>query len=748
MNKISKVCFIIMGGLLSLSIPTFFTVSSLLSHKSKITPAKAAISELAPTNLTLTPVNNEDVKDLADGSYYFMAVVNELYYTGSSVYEGALYAYDETEVTEVPISIGSDLSINIDENLPAVIASMVEFRTPDADSFDIINKSIYRYIGADFNSYYNDWYFTSGVERQYSTFGFAQNNDEQSYTVSITSDYNGDMVTGYLYYNSNHAFEFNQNDASKVCIYQLPDGFYEEYSWSAKLNAITDADNADDLLETWQNLPVYEKDNLFMNFFEGEGDDSGSGSNEGPDYNQYNGVLAEELQALTVKYKLYKTIVGAEYEHPFACKDIDENIAIDNGQGTISGFSTINRLVYMVESDEPYNYYSSFKVNPTGSYLFAYESDDGISANFTGKTVHFYYGLGRYESTLSSEPLTVTFREKQNNGSLPDEEPVPAELIYDINTATGQTSSTEYNFDDCFMLESIPEGYDIAVVTEGFYEAYSSFIEEEPEGFPLNLVHYFSENKPIEYASDENGENTRIMGETTYYILYRLSGNMYSLFSDCCGYKTFTTGEESSTSYLVKAENYESYIEFKESDRFAQYINDCEGYYNGFYDTIISEINELSEPVDYDEFREKMSIADRWYIEASRIMLLYDYYINDYSSSRTMEVVETLNEGLDAFVIEYTPLDREAVDDYVDTNLVIFEDTYVLYSTQEDAARRMVDYFNSLIDYYLFTGDLTGAIAILKSYTDDIYECDDYNEIGTYETNYRIEIKDWFIEHA
>ena len=81
-------------------------------------------------------------------------------------------------------------------------------------------------------------------------------------------------------------------------------------------------------------------------------------------------------------------------------------------------------------------------------------------------------------------------------------------------------------------------------------------------------------------------------------------------------------------------------------------------------------------------------------------MLLHDYYINDYNSSRTLAVVESLNDGLDAFVEEYVPLDKEAVDNYVDSNMTDFQETYMLYFTQEDTARRMVDYFNNLINYY------------------------------------------------
>lgn len=745
MNKISKVCFILMGGLLSLSIPTYFAVSSFLHHEQKINPAKAAISELEPTNITLSPVAEIDPLDLADGSYYFMVAFNELNGAGSNEYEGALLAFDETYMA-LPINIGSDLSINIDDNLAGVIAGILEFEIADSTSYSVINKSAYRYLGAQYYQYYSSWDIILSVDRPTSEFVFSLNNDQMTYSINVTGSSDGASNGASLYYNENHNFELNENEASKVCLYRLPEGFFEEYSWSAKFSAIEQTDNADDLLEMWQNLTIYEKENLFSNFFEGDYEDSGS--QQSPDYGGYSGELAGELINLQQKYSLYKTIVGAEYQYPFACKNIDEDISIDNTSGTINGFSSINRLVYIVDEGETYLSYVNFKLSPTGSYTFAYEGDDGISADFAGKTVNFYYGVFNYKTTLSTEPLTVTFSVKQEVGSLPNDDPLPAEFIYHINTSTGDTSSIEYNFNDCFMLESIPNGYDIAIVTESFYDTFSYALDEQTEDtFPLSIVHYFNENKPISYAYDENGEVNYIEGETTYYILYRLSGNSSALFSDCCGYKTFTTGIEPSYEYLAKADNYNAFNELKESDRFSQYISDCEAYYNSFYDSIYNEIDSFEEPVQYEEYTQKISFEDRWYIEASRIMLLYDYYINDYNSSRTLAVVESLNDGLDAFVEEYVPLDKEAVDDYVDSNMTDFQETYMLYFTQEDTARRMVDYFNNLINYYFFTGDLTEAIVILKTYTEDVYACEDYNEISTYETNYRSEIQDWFIAH-
>ena len=736
-----------MGGLLSLSIPTYFAVDSLLSHKPKMAPAKAAISELDSTDITITPVSTDDVTTLADGSYYVIAVINERN-DGGERYEGALYGHCGYSYREIPIAINDDLSIDIDNDLAGVIASIVEFRAPNADTFDIVSMSGYRYLGASlFQTHDDSWYFESTVSRPETPFVFTQNDDQKSFKVSVNGDDGGTPVTAFLHYNDEHEFEFNQSESSNICIYRLPDGFFEEYSWSPKFNAITSTDNADDLLEMWQNLPIYEKENVFNSFFEGDSD--GSGSQQASDYTVYDTELASELVALQNKYNLYKTIVGAEYDRPFACKNVDENIVVDNKTGTISGFSSINRLVYSIDYGYGYNSYTGFNINKTGTYSFVFNNDDRLSEDFIGLTVNFYYSVSNYEKALSSEPLTITFSEKRSKGALPQEEPVAAELTYDFNTVTGETHTIEYNFDDRFMLESIPEGYDIAVVTESFYEAYSSILEEETEDtIPLNLVHYYSENQPIEYADDEYGEPTNIYGETTYYILYRLSGDSYSLFSDCCGYKTFTTGFEPSMTYLIKADNYNNYLELKESDRFSQCINDCQAYYDSAYSEITNQIESLEEPVDYEDFLNQMTLADRWYLEASRIMLLYDYYINDYNSSRTMGIVESLNTGLNNLVEDYVPLDREAVDDYVDSNKPVFEETHMLYSTQEDTAKRMVEYFNHLINYYFFTGDLTDAIAILKSYTEDIYECEDYNEIGTYETNFRIEIEDWFIEHA
>ena len=753
MNKISKACIITMAGLLTLSVPAFIGLHSFYNQEKLTHNAKMVYAEDNPTNGTLLyPISHSDISSITDGGYYLVVGYSQESIDDEVSTYSAMLGMSTNYIETFPVTLNSDYSLNVDDYFYSILPSVNQFVVDQTTgNTQLVNHGMLRYLNAsvDPNNYS---FFYGSLSMANNTYGFENGDYDNSFYMSITNaiDVSGTASAPsepekvYAYYNSSSGFSLDATLSGNFFLYRLPTGFYETYCWPSKINSITEDDNAQDLLTEWQSLGVYDKENILANFYV---PDPTNPSSSEYDYTSNTDL---GLDVIHQKFQLYEQIVGAVYEKPFICQDVDANsIVLDYDKRTISGFSPLDRLYYRSEGR-----YVDFNVNMSGVYSFANSnSDDPNSMPFAGETVTFYYGSSSFSDTYSANGATITFPAFQEISVI--EVDSVTENFSQIGVLFNGDNNIEYidhNFDDSFALADLPYGYEVALVTTSFYEYYEYEITQPSEygEIPAGLIP-FSTSNVFEHAYDETGREYPVTGETTYYLLFRLPANSDYLASPICGYTTFITIAENDC-FTAKAQtvNYQLFDEYLNSSTYSSAAYSYYDEFIAFHQQINEDILSCESMAMLEDYLDSRSLDDRYYVECSKYALfsLYHNASSSHPSDRKDAIMQELMAEFQQLVGTTGAVDREAVDAFIEDNVDAFNDQINLITYQEYAAMDMAYYFNSCSAEYLVYDNLDGAFEILKTYIDLVYETTSDAEIEEVVNEYKITLRAWFKERS
>ena len=737
MAKINKIPLIIVGTFL-LAVPPLFSITNLALKEKEIPQLVNASSGLEETNIILNPINIDQITADDNGHYLLLAELND---TNNTSFTALLGGYGG-EVTSFNYPINEDKSISLDDDLSAVIASMSLLSHQD-DELILINEECQRYFGfieSDYSATSVTYIFSSSLYNSSDSPIRLINENNKIYFSNMNFDGSSSYLTLTKDERGYSDFILSEEQTTSFYFYKLPNNFYETYSWKNKLLSIDENDNSSELLAMYQGLTVYDKESVLANFYRGDSSDSSSQTSY-----DYTGQEADlGLETLYNQFKLYETIVSRDYTNPFRCQDVNENdIIIDKAKGIISGFSTLDRLCFYIDGSS-YTNYESFNINTKGEYYFI-PSNGFSDFDFAGKTVSFAYGVSYYQTTLSENPVSIVFPERQ--------EIVPISgysLNYDqvaINISNYQEETASYYFFDSFKLSSLPEGYEATLVTEAFYRYYTDSIND-PDRYgdiDTSLVNY-QEDTLFDIAFDRDGSSNQLEESTNYYLLFRLPANDDYMPSYICGSQMITTPSIEET-YMSKArmENYQTYLLYKKHPRFAQYLEYSTPYsqYQQNLDSIIQTFSTYDELLQYFTDR---SIDDLYYIEASKDTLFASYYDLYNPSKRMQDYYSSMESDFNIFIDSLVTLDKALIDEYVDDNMIKFDDQYSLYLEQEYAVEQLTEYFNFLSSTYLIYVDNDEVFAILKENSIYIYTIENKEEIAPALLSAKEALYNWFNE--
>ena len=755
MNKISKACIITMAGLLTLSVPAFIGLHSFYNQEKLTHNAKTVFAAEEPTGgLVLSPISHSEISDITEGDYYIIVAYNQETIDEETYTYSAMMGMTNNYLDGFNVTLNSDYSLNVDDYFYQILPSVNQFVVDQTTgNIQIINHGMLRYlIGAVHPNEYS--YFYTSLTMANHTYDFENGHYDNSFFMSLYVPGSGSSTSGpsepervYASIDGgmvSSSFSLDTTTKSDFFLYRLPSGFYESYCWPSKINAISQTDDAQDLLTMWQSFGVYDKENILANFYV---PDPTNPSSSAYDYTSNTDL---GLDVIHQKFQLYEQIVGAVYEKPFICQDVDANsIVLDYDKRTISGFSPLDRLYYRVESR-----YVDFNVNISGVYSFANSnSDDPNSMPFAGESVTFYYGSSSFSDTYSANGATITFPAFQEATVI--EVDSITENFSQIGVLFNGDNNIEYidhNFDDSFAIAELPYGYETALVTTSFYEYYEYEITQPSEygEIPAGLIP-FSTSNVFEHAYDEAGREYPVTGETTYYLLFRLPANSDYLASPICGYTTFITIAENDC-FTAKAQtlNYKLFDEYLNSSTYSSAAYTYYDEFIAFHQQINEDILSCESMAMLEDYLESRSLDDRYYVECSKYALfsLYHNASSVHPSDRKDAIMQELMAKFQQLVGTTGTVDREAVEAFIEENAEAFNDEINLITYQEYAAMEMSYYFNSCAAEYLVYDNLDDAFEILKTYIDLVYETTTEDEIEEVVSEYKTTLRAWFKERS
>ena len=769
MNKISKVCFIAMAGLLSIAVPSFAIANFVIDNEKQGHPVKAA-SGYDATNLVLSPLESVDIDDISEGGHYLIVAHNPanadpddpepvtgdeepIYYDQS-----ALWGCEETYYsTCFNVELNSDYSIDVDKYIYQITASMFSF-AKYVDEFEveemstthteyetylaIINENSDHFMIVD--DYWSE--YVSSASFPDVSYEFEEGNLPNSWHL-VWKNPESPKYAHLNYYDfGESSLSGEDGRQSEIFVYEVPEWFYQQYSWKYWLMNIQETDDAGDLLAFYQQLSPYARECFLSNFFEGDPDNE-SGTNY-PEYSDFENYLY--LETLLTKFQLYEQIVGATYSKPIACADVnEEDIVIDPNGYSFSGFSPLYRLYYSRDNGSSYH---AFNINLSGFYFFFNSnSDEGNGEEFAGETIYFVYGSTSFKSSFSNNPLSITFPAYRDTVTVDTEGITENFAQIPASIEDGETKYIDRNFDYEFELAALPTGFEATLVTESFFNKfYNCITDTENYGdIDTSLVHY-STDTLFTQAYDDEGVAHDLEGGTTYYLLFRLPATADYLQTFICGYASITTAtHEDCFVDLVRMDNYEEYQTTLEIGRFSGVVGTHQEELEYFIQSIDETLMSMESEDELDAYLEERSLSDRYYIECSKYMLIDNYQGSiGFPSSRKENVLESLMEEFNDIIGESGEIDREALDAFIDESYSSLYEEINLLEEQEYAAMEMADYLNELSRIYIMVDNMDGAFDILRQYSNQVYQTTSVDQIREIVNAYKSTLKQWFLERV
>lgn len=766
MNKISKVSMIVMAGLLSLSVPSFFAINSYYNQKKESRLVKAA-DGYDITGLVLSPIESLDIDTISSGGHYLIVGHNAANYdpddpnptTGDDVIytdQSAMIGFDEEYYSRgFNVTLNDDYSLDVDKYIYEITACFSSFvkETYEHEEMEmsstiivtetyleIINENIDRFLLSQDGSYS----FVSSLSFPEYSFKFEKGSLTNSWHL-IWDEVQAQRYV-YLAYDDYgpSAFNLEYQRYSEFFIYQVPETLYQQYSWKYQFMNISENDDASDLLAMYQNLSPFAKECLLRNFFEGDPDDESAGGY--PEYSDFENYLY--LDTLLTKFQLYEQIVGATYSKPIVCPDINEDdVVVDSNGYTFSGFSPLFQLYYSTDLDN----WNSFPINLSGLYyFFNRSSDEGNAEEFAGQTVYFAYGAAHYHSSYSNNPLRIDFPDYRDPVTVNTEGIAETFAQIPVHIEDNEVQYIDHYFDDEFELAALPEGYEATLVTESFFNYFYNNITDTDNYGDIDTTKVkYSTSTFFNKAYDEEGATHDLVGGTLYYILFRLPAETGYLPTSICGYTSIITPTQDDVVVdKARMENYEVYNETLENERFISAIYSCYDKFVAFEQEMNEILSNMENEKELEDFIAERSISDRYYIECSKYMLLSNYYNVSYPSDRKDQLVESLMDQFNEIIGESGEIDRATLDEFVDNSINSFEEEINLIQEQEYAAMEMAYYLNSLSAIYMVYDDMDGAFEILKQYTNLVYEASNTDQIYELVEQYKVALKQWFEERV